>query len=138
MGMTLACWCVADGYVTVYATPACCRAHMHARGCLQGRRACMHVLSTIISSCRMSGYCLLISRTHSMKRPSVFFMMFALCTAVTFLRLLSRAYWNAYCATRMDATRVMTCTLANVTELHSHCGPLRCLHRPCGRTQRAR
>ena len=72
-------------------------------------RTCMHVLSTIISSCAMSGYCLLISRTHSMNRPSAFFMMLALCTAVTRLRLLSRAYWNAYCATRVDAVRVMTC-----------------------------
>lgn len=45
-----------------------------------------------------------------MKSPSAFFMMLALCNAVTVWRLLSRAYWNAYSATRVLAFRVMIWT----------------------------
>ena len=49
------------------------------------------------------------SRVQRMKRPSAIFMMLALCTAVTFFRPLSLAYWNANSATRLLATLVMTC-----------------------------
>ncbi len=49
------------------------------------------------------------SRQHLMKRPSAIFMMLALWMAETRLRPLSRAYLNAYSATRVLATRVMTC-----------------------------
>ena len=49
------------------------------------------------------------SRVQRMKRPSAIFMMLALCTAVTFLRPFSLAYANANSATRLLATRVMTC-----------------------------
>jgi len=49
------------------------------------------------------------SLQHSMNKPSAFFMMFALCSAVTFWRLLSLAYLKAYSATRVLATRVITC-----------------------------
>lgn len=47
---------------------------------------------------------------HSRNRPSAFFMMLALCTADTSLRLWSWAYLNANSATRVLALRVMTCT----------------------------
>jgi hypothetical protein len=68
------------------------------------------------------------SLQHSMKSPSAFFMMLALCRAVTFWRLLSVAYLNAYSATRVLATRVITCAgeatgmCAHVTceTYHSH------------------
>lgn len=45
-----------------------------------------------------------------MKRPSASFMMFALCTEVTFLRPFFCAKSNANSATRVEATRVMTCS----------------------------
>jgi hypothetical protein len=48
------------------------------------------------------------ARQHSMNSPSAFFMMLALCSAVMRARLWSRAYENAYSATRVLATRVMT------------------------------
>lgn len=40
--------------------------------------------------------------------PSPSFMMLALCTAVTFLRLLSSANSNAYSAVRRDLSYVIT------------------------------
>ena len=52
----------------------------------------------------MSGYCAATSRTHSRNSPSLIFMMFALCTAVTRLRPWRRAYSKANCAMRVDAS----------------------------------
>jgi len=43
------------------------------------------------------------------KRPSLIFMMLALCTAVTVFRLFSSAYSNAYCAVRLDLASVIIC-----------------------------
>ena len=51
----------------------------------------MQALSTIFSSYGISGKSLAILRTLSRKSPSLSFMMFALWTAVTFLRPLARA-----------------------------------------------
>ncbi len=58
--------------------------------------SCMHILSTILSSNSMSVNSLATWRETSSHRPSEYFMMFALCTDVTFFLPLSRAYWNAY------------------------------------------
>ena len=56
---------------------------------------CMHAASTMRSSNWMSGYCAATLRAHSRNRPSLSFMMLALCTAVTFLRPRRRACSNA-------------------------------------------
>mmetsp|Transcript_7690 Transcript_7690/g.24166 ORF Transcript_7690/g.24166 Transcript_7690/m.24166 type:complete len:214 (-) Transcript_7690:49-690(-) len=56
----------------------------------------------------MSGYSAACSRQHSRNRPSHIFMIAAWWTAVTVLRLCSRAYLNANCAMRSEATRVIT------------------------------
>ena len=47
---------------------------------------CMQVASTILSSNSICGYSDTTPRATSKNRPSVHFMMFALCTAVTFFR----------------------------------------------------
>ena len=49
------------------------------------------MLSTIRSSNSMSGYSLATSVATASQRPSVYFMMLALWTAVTFLRSFSTA-----------------------------------------------
>jgi len=49
------------------------------------------------------------------KRPSLIFMMLALCTAVTVFRLFNSAYSNAYWAVRLDFASVITC------RVHSGC-----------------
>mmetsp|Transcript_40831 Transcript_40831/g.161739 ORF Transcript_40831/g.161739 Transcript_40831/m.161739 type:complete len:203 (+) Transcript_40831:1404-2012(+) len=67
----------------------------------------MHVLSTIMLSNSMYGYLAATSLQHWRKSPSLCFMMLALCTAVTFLRLFLSAYWNAYSAIRIDFSRDM-------------------------------
>jgi hypothetical protein len=51
----------------------------------------MHMLSTMRSSKAMSGLREATSRPTARKSPSVCFMMFALCTSVTFLRPYFRA-----------------------------------------------
>ena len=53
--------------------------------------SCMHMLSTMRSSNSMSGYSLATCRETSRNSPSVYFMMFALWTLVTFLRPFLRA-----------------------------------------------
>jgi len=57
----------------------------------------MHMLSTIRSSnsMRLEANSWATRRAVARNSPSVCFMMFALCTAVTFLRPLSIAYWKA-------------------------------------------
>ena len=59
-----------------------------------------------------------------MKRPSPSFMMLALCTAVTVLRLFSSAYSKAYCAVRRDFTAVMTFKLSTTPGTTSCSKPL--------------
>jgi hypothetical protein len=56
------------------------------------------------------GYFLAVSRQERRNSPSPCFMMLALCTAVTFLRLFSTAYSNAYSAICSDLYSVMTCS----------------------------
>mmetsp|Transcript_7904 Transcript_7904/g.15880 ORF Transcript_7904/g.15880 Transcript_7904/m.15880 type:complete len:273 (-) Transcript_7904:83-901(-) len=70
--------------------------------------SCMHVLSTIISSYSIAGYFSATSWQHLIKRPSDCFIIFALCTAVTFLRPLATAYLNANSATLSLAFLVIT------------------------------
>mmetsp|Transcript_574 Transcript_574/g.1111 ORF Transcript_574/g.1111 Transcript_574/m.1111 type:complete len:230 (-) Transcript_574:13-702(-) len=62
---------------------------------------CMHALSTIIPSNSIPGYFFATSAQHLRNNPSAAFMMFALCTAVTFLRPFITAYLNAYSAIRV-------------------------------------
>ena len=61
-----------------------------------------------------------ILRALSRKSPSLSFMMFALWTAVTFLRPLARAYSKANDAIRSDATAVMIFRLSTTP------GTMRC------------
>jgi len=51
----------------------------------------MHMLSTMRSSNSMSGFSAATSRATCSQRPSLNFMMFALCTAVILLRPFRRA-----------------------------------------------
>ena len=51
----------------------------------------MHMLSAIRSSNSMSGFSAATSRATRSQRPSVNFMMFALCTAVILRRPILRA-----------------------------------------------
>ena len=51
----------------------------------------MHMLSTMRSSNSMSVFCAATWRATKRNRPSVCFMMFALCTAVTLCRPFFRA-----------------------------------------------
>jgi len=53
-------------------------------------------MSTIQCSCSISGYSGAISLNVRWNKPSVNFMMLSLVKHVTFLRLLTRAYSNAY------------------------------------------
>ena len=55
----------------------------------------------------MSGYLAATLRAHSRNRPSLSFMMLALCTAVTFFRPRRRACSKANSAIRVDALSVM-------------------------------
>lgn len=88
-------------------------------------------VSKYFSSNLISGYLVAVSRQHLKKRPSdirlktkkihqnhqhfrfqlMTHIMFALCTAVTFFRLLSLANWNAKSATRRDASSVISLIL---------------------------
>ena len=77
--------------------------------CLQVAR-CLGILpQRSVSGTREVTYCSETSRQQRMNRPSAIFMMLALCTAVTLFLPLSCAYLNAYSATRLLATRVITC-----------------------------
>ena len=70
--------------------------------------SCMQQLSTIISLYLIPGYLVATSRQDSKNRPSASFMMFALCTAVTFFLLFKYAYSKAYCAIRSEQNFVIT------------------------------
>lgn len=80
----------------------------------------MQQLSMIFSSKMISGFSAATCRQHSKKRPSAFFMMLALWTAVTFFLPFSLAYWKAYSATRVLAFSVMT--LRDSTTPGTTCG----------------
>mmetsp|Transcript_15352 Transcript_15352/g.39063 ORF Transcript_15352/g.39063 Transcript_15352/m.39063 type:complete len:218 (+) Transcript_15352:239-892(+) len=86
--------------------------------------SCMQQLSMIFSSYVMSGYSSAIFLQHARKRPSAFFMMFALWTDVTFLRLFFVAYSNAYSATLVLAFSVMTLRLSTTPGTTSCSRPL--------------
>ena len=74
----------------------------------------MQVASTILSLNSISGYRSATSRAMRRYRPSVAFMMLALCTHVTFLRPQRRAYSNAYSTIRRD--RAMEIGLIEMAE----------------------
>ena len=82
--------------------------HTITSNCSGFETSCMLQLSTIISSYLIPGYLDAISRQDSKKRPSASFMMFALCTAVTFFLLLRYAHSNAYLAMRSEQNFVIT------------------------------
>mmetsp|Transcript_17616 Transcript_17616/g.30336 ORF Transcript_17616/g.30336 Transcript_17616/m.30336 type:complete len:288 (-) Transcript_17616:140-1003(-) len=70
--------------------------------------SCITAASSSTSSKLRLGYCAACSRAHSRNSPSLSFMMLALWTTVTFLRLCSVAYSKAYLQMRCDASWVMT------------------------------
>lgn len=82
--------------------------HTMTSNCSGFETSCMQQLSTIISLYLIPGYFVATSRQDSKNRPSASFIMFALCTAVTFFLLFRYAYSKAYFAMRSEQNFVIT------------------------------
>src|SRR5271155_608984 len=90
----------------------------------------MVMLSTILSSNAICGYCFATSCASLRKRPSVYLRMFALWMAVTFFLLFSIAYLNAKSTILLLAKEEITLSdmaLSPLIELYSDVQVLRVL-----------